>query len=228
MRRRARQRMGQRMRQRALLAAMIGSCILAAAGCTRNDVLLQTEPAAQVPTTQTGGVLETAETQPAASQPSASQPSGSGSQQAGEADADSALALALQNAGVPETDIYNVKVEGDRENAIPIWQVEFETDYGDYDFEIAREDGSIVGADYEVDEEWLDALGGSPVDLEGAKAIVQGKVPGSSAEDVQIWEEGGDGRGRYEGELYFNGIQYEFEIDPATGIIFDWNADLRE
>ena len=22
--------------------------------------------------------------------------------------------------------------------------------------------------------------------------------------------------------------QYEFEMDPNTGIIFDWNADLRE
>ena len=41
-------------------------------------------------------------------------------------------------------------------------------------------------------------------------------------------EESGDGRGRFEGELFHDGIQYEFEIDSKTGIIFDWNADLRE
>lgn len=84
------------------------------------------------------------------------------------------------------------------------------------------------GADYEVDEEWLDRLGGSPVTLEEAKLIVQSKVPGSSTESIQMREEGGDGRGRFEGELFHDGIKYEFEIDPATGIIFDWNADMRE
>ena len=89
-------------------------------------------------------------------------------------------------------------------------------------------DGTIIGADYEVDEEWLDRLGGSPVTLEEAKQVVQSKVSGSSTENIRMWEESDDGRGRFEGELYHNGIKYEFEIDPKTGIIFDWNADLRE
>ena len=135
---------------------------------------------------------------------------------------------ALENAGVPEKDAYNVKVERDRENDIPIFQVEFETEYGDYDFEIAVAGVKIIGANYEVDEEWLDRLGGSPVTLEEAKQVVQSKVPGSSAENIRMREESGDGRGRFEGELFHDGIQYEFEIDSKTGIIFDWNADLRE
>ena len=88
--------------------------------------------------------------------------------------------------------------------------------------------GKIIGADYEVDEEWLDRLGGSPVTLEEAKQAVQSKVPASSTENIRMWEESDDGRGRFEGELFHDGIKYEFEIDPATGIIFDWNADLRE
>ena len=146
----------------------------------------------------------------------------------GEIDSDTAFALALQNAGVPEGDAFDVEIERDRENDIPIYQVEFETQYGDYDFEIAVSDGRIVGADYEVDEEWLDSLGGSPVSMDEARAKVQAKVPGSSAEDVQIRNEEEDGRGRYEGELFHGGIKYEFDIDPPTGIIYDWNADLRE
>lgn len=35
-------------------------------------------------------------------------------------------------------------------------------------------------------------------------------------------------QGSSEGELFHDGVKYEFEIDPKTGIIFDWNADLRE
>lgn len=143
-------------------------------------------------------------------------------------DQDVAFTIALENAGVPEADAFNRKVEQDEENGIPVFQVEFETEYGDYDFEIAISDGRIVGADYEVDEEWLDTLGGSPVTLEEAQAAVQAKVPGSDAADVSIRQEQEDGRGRYEGELFYDGMKYEFEIDPPTGIIYDWNADLRE
>ena len=125
----------------------------------------------------------------------------------------------MDNAGVPEGDAYNIKNETDRDHGIPIYDIEFETEYGDYDFEIAIDGGRIVGADYEVDEEWLNTLSGSPVSMEEATEIVAGKVPGSSAADVTIWEESEDGRGRYEGELFFDGMKFEFEIDPQTGLI---------
>ena len=115
-----------------------------------------------------------------------------------------ALAIALDNAGVPSSDASRVKIERDRDN------------------------GAIVGADYEVDEEHLAALPETPTSLEQAASLVQEKVPGSSASDVRLWEEGDDGRTRYEGDLLYGGIKYEFEIDPRTGRIFDWNADLRD
>ena len=141
---------------------------------------------------------------------------------------DGALAVALKNADVPKDEAYNVKIKEDKEGGIPVYKVEFETSYGDYDFEIATADGRIVGADYEVKEEWLDRLGGKPVDMEAAKRLVQQKVEDSSADNVRIWQEADDGRMRYEGELFYNGMKYEFEIDPRTGRIFDWNADLRK
>ena len=87
--------------------------------------------------------------------------------------------------------------------------------------------GAIVGADHEVDEERLDDLGGSSVDMDGAREIVASKSDGASPSDVDIWEEGDDGRVRYEGEVWTDGMKYAFELDPATGRIFDWNADLR-
>ena len=146
----------------------------------------------------------------------------------GEISGDEALAIALDNASVPEPNAYNVKVERDGDNGIPIWDIEFETEYGDYDFEVAISGGRIVGADYEVDDEWLDRLGGSPVTADEAKAILQSKAPGVEAGDIALREEHSDGRLRYEGEAYGGGMKYEFEMDAATGVIYDWNADLRE
>ena len=177
----------------------------------------QTPPASSVPETPAGQ----GQTPPVS-------PAPEGEVAAGEISREEALAIALANAGVPEGDAYNVKNETDSDNGIPLYDIEFETDYGDYDFEVAMADGRIVGADYEVDEEWLDALDGSPVTAEEAASIVAGKIPGASAADVSVWEESGDGRGRYEGELFLGGMKYEFEIDPQTGKIFDWNADLRD
>ena len=51
----------------------------------------------------------------------------------------------MDNAGVPEDDAYNIKNEKDSDNGIPLYDIEFETDYGDYDFEVAIADGRIVG-----------------------------------------------------------------------------------
>lgn len=64
---------------------------------------------------------------------------------AGKISAEDALAIALDNAGVPEDDAYNIKNEKDSDNGIPLYDIEFETDYGDYDFEVAIADGRIVG-----------------------------------------------------------------------------------
>lgn len=152
----------------------------------------------------------------------------SASQTSGEIDQDKALSIAMENASVPEDDAYNIKVERDGDNSIPIYDIEFETDYGDYDFEVAIDDGRIVGADYEVNEEWLSRLGGSPVSQEDAQIIAASKIPGSSRGDIRIQEEGDDGRTRYEGWCQFDNMEYEFEMDPETGIIFDWNADLQD
>lgn len=146
---------------------------------------------------------------------------------AGEISRDKAFDIALKSAGVPKKDAYNVEIERDRENGIAIFQVEFETRYGEYEFEVARESGRIIGADYEVEEKWLRTLGGSPVSIDEAKRIVQQKVPGSRFKDIRMHREGGGHDARYEGELFHEGIKYEFEIDPRTGRIFEWSADLR-
>lgn len=227
------------MKQRVMTVLMTAILLAALAGCGQQEELRETQrqlEQTQQQLEQLQQQLDQAAAQQPSSEPSASegeqtaqQPEESAQQptqqeQAG-TDRDGALAIALENAGVDEQDIYNVKVEQDGDNGIPIYDIEFETDYGDYDFEVAVADGRIVGADYEVDEEWLDTLGGSPVDQDGVRQLVAAKVPGASAQDVQVWEEGGNSR--YEGELYHDSMKYEFEVDPRTGRIFDWAADWR-
>ena len=138
---------------------------------------------------------------------------------------DEALSIALQNAGVSRDKAYHVNVKPEQDKGL--YDVEFNTDQGDYDFEIAMAGGEVVSADYEAAEEWLRRQSGSPVDLAGAKTIVQEKVPGAPAEDIRIWEGSEHGRRQYEGKLFYGSIDYEFEIDAATGIITEWKAETR-
>ena len=147
--------------------------------------------------------------------------------QTGEIDADQALSIALADAGVSEDDIYSYKTERDRDDGMSIYEIEFETEYGDYSYEIETNGGRIISADYDVDDRYIRSLEDSPITEEDAKAIVQSKVPGSSSEDIRIREERDDRETRFEGELFYDDAKYEFEIDERTGVIVDWNVDYR-
>lgn len=172
------------------------------------------------------GCGQTAES--AAAKPAEQPAPASQQQRAADISTDDALSIALDHAGVSANQAYNVKIDRDRDASIPVYDVEFETDYGDYDFEIDIRSGDIVGSDYEVKDEWARRQDRHPVSIDEAKDIVLSKVPGASLQDVQIWRESDDGAPRYEGRLFTGTMYYEFEIDPDTGIILDWNADKRK
>ena len=138
-------------------------------------------------------------------------------------DRDYAVRIAIENAGVPKKDVFNLKAQRDEEGGLPVYSVEFETEYGDFDFCISRRDGSVVDADCEVDEEWIRrqrAVGNSEKIV---RDEVLRRVPGAKAADIRFKRDGD----RYEGLLWHDGLKYEFEADTRTGIISDWNADMR-
>lgn len=140
-------------------------------------------------------------------------------------DVDEAIAIACTDAGVSQRELFDIKQQREEESGIAVHKIEFETAYGDYDYAIAVEDGRIIDADYEVDEEWLDRLGGTPLDMNEAASRVAAKI-GADTEDIRIWQEEDDGRIRYEGEAFHDGVKAEFEMDAKTGIIFDWDLGI--
>lgn len=140
-------------------------------------------------------------------------------------DVDEAIAIACTDAGVSQRELFDIKQQREEESGIAVHKIEFETAYGDYDYAIAVEDGRIIDADYEVDEEWLDRLGGTPLDMNEAASRVAAKI-GADTEDIRIWQEEDDGRIRYEGEAFHDGVKAEFEMDAETGIIFDWDLGI--
>ena len=121
-------------RTRQFVLAVMTAALLT--GCTQAPV--QTDPA------QGAGPAEPAV--PAEQAPAADADRGGQAQtgQNGAVSREAALAVALENAGVPAADAYNIRTERDEESGIPVYDIEFETDYGDYDFQVARSDGQIA------------------------------------------------------------------------------------
>lgn len=69
------------------------------------------------------------------------------------------------------------------------------------------------------------SYGGELISEDDAKAKVLERVPGASASDIWMKLERDDGRLEYEGELYHDGMEYEFKIDAYSGSVTEWESE---
>lgn len=64
------------------------------------------------------------------------------------------------------------------------------------------------------------------VSEEEAKQIALEQVPGATLQDIRAFSSDYDnGRLEYEGKIYYEQKEYEFEIDGSSGIILEWDVD---
>lgn len=56
--------------------------------------------------------------------------------------------------------------------------------------------------------------------------MVLEKVKGATKEDIySIEKEFDDGHEVYEGTLFYDGLEYEFEVDASSGQLIEWDID---
>ena len=121
------------------------------------------------------------------------------------------------------------------ENGRSVYDVEFAVGATEYDYEIAQDTGEILSYDADV-EGWTPTTGqnetgtqtSGEITIEQAVQLVLERVPGATAEQVRIEEDYDDGRRTYEGEVYYNQAEYEFEIDASTGAFIEWSVDYND
>ncbi|HIW60237.1 MAG TPA: PepSY domain-containing protein [Candidatus Anaerobutyricum avicola] len=63
---------------------------------------------------------------------------------------------------------------------------------------------------------------------EEASSIALAEVSGATAEELRIHKDNDDGRNIYEGSIYHDGVEYDFEIDAASGAIIDWSSEMED
>lgn len=147
------------------------------------------------------------------------------SSQIGEAQA---LQIALDHAGVQASDIAFSYVKPDLENGRSVYDVEFYAGNMEYDYEIDASTGQILSFDYDMESHFTpgtDSTGSASISIDTAKQTALAKVPGATDSNIRIQTDYDDGRTVYEGKIIYNEIEYDFEIDAATGRIIEWEAE---
>ena len=67
---------------------------------------------------------------------------------------------------------------------------------------------------------------GNIISASRAKHLALAQVPGASERDIHEFEvDNDDGRIEYEGKIYYNNMEYVFEIDAYSGAFRSWEAE---
>lgn len=178
---------------------------------------------------------------------------GCGNQGGKEIGKEAALDAAFQDAGVTEEETTRVRTSKDREDGRSVYEIQFDANGTEYDYEISAADGTILSVDTEkLPDASLQnkAQTDSATQNSGQKNVAQNdqtqstgenvavsqeqavktaleRVPGATEEDIRIQLEQDDGQYRYEGDIIYNQVEYEFEIDANTGNVLEWSEEQR-
>lgn len=148
-----------------------------------------------------------------------------------------AKAIALSDAGVEEADLLNIRIEKDTDDGISVYDVDFYIQNKEYDYEINAASGDIISRDYEIENDFLDTGSKNTkapanrtdiISWEDALKIVLGKVSGATEQNVMMELDSDDGHPVYEGEVHYNGTEYEFELNAKTGDILEWSTERED
>lgn len=149
---------------------------------------------------------------------------------------DRAESIALNDAGVKESDIAYIWTELEMERGRSVYDVEFLTkDYYEYDYDIDAVSGSIINSDREAEYEFFRAIPERDrkenISLEQAKNIAL-RHAGKSADEVRIVKEStdrDDGLVSYDIEFYStdDGSKFEYEISAYTGEVISFETDFN-
>ncbi len=139
---------------------------------------------------------------------------------------DKAASIALSYvSGATQANVRSVKLDWD--DGRWVYEVEFYTADGmEYDYEIDAVSGAVV--QYDHDAEYYkpqQSDNGTLITESKASQIALDRVSGASENNLRIKLDYDDGRPVYEGEIFYNSMEYEFEIDGYTGTVLEWSAE---
>ena len=108
---------------------------------------------------------------------------------------DAALEAALGDAGVNESDTTRLKVSEDHDDGRKTYEVRFDADGKEYDYEIAAADGAILSAEVEVLDNGTSGQGSVDQGAGAQDSSAPGDAGNAAGQDQQTQNGAGNGAG---------------------------------
>ncbi len=139
---------------------------------------------------------------------------------------DEAKQIAFDHAGVKAENVYNLKIEYDRDDRIPSYEIEFNVDKLEYEYDIHAETGKILKAEKEFDR----APSSKPattkndnntIGKEKAKTIAfnHAGVKAENVYDLEVELDRDEKIANYEVSFKADRLEYDYKIHAETGEI---------
>lgn len=135
--------------------------------------------------------------------------------------------IAFEHAKVKESNVYELEVEQDKDNGKLHYDISFEADVYDYDYEIDAYTGKILRNEKEKDNDNVHAAVNqqttekTKLTKAEVKKIAFGhaNVKAADVYDLEVELDDDDGKTRYEITFQSGGYEYDYEVDAYTGKI---------
>ncbi|MDE7327993.1 MAG: PepSY domain-containing protein [Lachnospiraceae bacterium] len=160
------------------------------------------------------------------------------SSQSGDITQDKALEIAKKDAGVSDSQIFNLEIKLDYDNGIKVYEIEFDTIEMEYEYDIAVSDGRIVDKKSEMQDPVSTAAGPTKTPSSQSGDITQDKaleiakkdagVSDSQIFNLEIKLDYDDGIKVYEIEFDTTEMEYEYDITVSDGRIVDKKSEMQD
>ncbi|MFV0519493.1 MAG: PepSY domain-containing protein [Lachnospirales bacterium] len=146
---------------------------------------------------------------------------------------DKAKEIALAHAGQNEADVTFIKASTDNEDGLKVYDVEFYVGTTEYDYEIDAYNGDVKSFDSDIESVTAaintTSTESTSIDETRAKEIALTHA-GQNEADVTFIKskiDNEDGRKVYDVEFYVGNVEYDYEIDSATGDVVSFDSDIE-
>ena len=142
--------------------------------------------------------------------------------------------IALQNAGLSESQVTFVRVQADYDNGRKVYEVEFYSGNTEYDYEIDATNGAIREMDHDAEyyapQQTQSPSSSAAITVDQAKSIALERA-GVSASDAIFTKaklDYDDGIQKYEIEFRVGRMEYECDVNAQTGTITDYSVEYDD
>ncbi len=142
---------------------------------------------------------------------------------------DKAKTIALEHAGVPESEVSYLRCELDFDNRTLEYDVEFWVGNIEYDYELNARTGAVLSYDWDAEYEYtppVGTVGESYIGEEAAKAaLAHIGVTENDVSYLRVKPDLDNGTMAYDVEFWVGNVEYDYEIDARSGEILSYDMD---